>query len=315
MLEALILQHLTTNASRQLNSQASRLLGTLPNISTSTASSSSTTGLSPPENLPLNDNESIISNASSSNNNGMVETNNFLHSFLKMQADLEKIHTLWPCSQNILLHPEQSALTSASLSSSSTSSNDASGRSIAVNGTSTRRDEEDLLSMVLRKGRMAYDYEPTKLDDIVIPNLPKEEGQDLFDDEDEEEEDAEGEAEMSRDNDPDNIDAEGESVEPSTTLSIPTSTGLNNSTSKRKSSNASKNSSGTSQGGRAPSPSPKSPEDLFKDEENYFRFSWPIIIHHRNSIAHTSSFGRALIFEMASRLGIDYIMPDILSKT
>lgn len=301
MLEALILQHLTTNSSRQLNSQANRLLSS--NI-TSTCSNSSTTGLSPAEGAggPNSagatnggDNESIISTTSSATS--PQETNHFLQNFLKLQGDLERIHTLWPASQNILLHPDQSALTSSySTAQHSNGDGHASG---SGTGRLNARDEEDILSLVLRKGRMAYDYEPTKLDDIVMPNLPR-------DEEDQEEE-------TNFDANDDSMDAEGE-----IDTDIPETNNINTKsntsthlTTTSKTSNISSNNNNCSNGNGG-NAGPKSPEDLFKDEENYFRFSWPIIIHHRNAIAHTTSFGRALIFEMASRLGVDYTSPDIL---
>ncbi|KAK9900174.1 hypothetical protein P389DRAFT_165360 [Cystobasidium minutum MCA 4210] len=298
MLEALILQHLTTNSSRQLNSQASRLLSS--NNLTSTCSNSSATGLSPAEGVGGGtgatpngggDNESIISNTSSSNNASNPETNNFLQSFLKLQSDLEKIHTLWPASQDILLHPEQSALPSSLGGRARLDSNDHRGGSdLHAQSSLSSRQEEDILSLVLRKGRMAYDYEPTKLDDIVMPNLPK--------DGDEDEEEFHG-----GEND-DSMDAEGE-VDPTVPQPSTSTASTVNQSQMRKS----RNSASSSNNGGA---GPKSPEDLFKDEENYFRFSWPIIIHHRNAIAHTTSFGRALVFEMANRLGVDYTPPDIM---
>ena len=111
------------------------------------------------------------------------------------------------------------------------------------------------MDLVLRKGRMAYDYEPTKLDDIVMPNLPR---------------------------DDDAVDAAASNQHDITAA--------------------------VDQKGSA---GPQSPEDLFKDEENYFRFSWPVIMHHRNAVAHTASFGRALVFEAANRLGVDYTPPNI----
>jgi hypothetical protein len=246
MLEALILQHLTTNSSRHLNAQASRLLGTI----SSTNGHGSANGCSPAANglsPPGNDNESTISSSSCSNSshhhNTAPETSNFLQSFLKLQGDLERIHTLWPASQDILLHPENSQLPSASASYS---------------GTSSRRNEEDLLNLVLRKGRMAYDYEPTKLDDIVMPNLPR--------------------------------DGEADSFDGTTNVTAAADENTNH---------------------NRGSAGPQSPEDLFKDEENYFRFSWPVIMHHRNAVAHTASFGRALVFEAAIRLGVDYTPPNI----
>ena len=123
-----------------------------------------------------------------------------------MQADLEKIHSLWPASQAVLLRSE--------LARSSSS------------------DSEDVLHKVLRKGKMAYETEPTTIEDSVIPSLPKDEF----------------------------ADGNG----------------------------------------------PKSPEDLFKDEENYFSFAWPMVLHAQNTVAHASSFGRALITEISDRLDIGY---------
>lgn len=277
MLEALILQHITTNTSRKLNAQAGKLLATSSPIA---ATPGSTNELSPPG----GDNESTISSSSTNNNNNnantspsTMETNSFLQSFLKLQSDLEKIHTLWPSSQNILLHPEISFLTSSSSHSTSTTLESHNGRMYSRNGDHSEKHEEDLLDLVLRKGRMAYDYEPTKLDDIVMPDLPR----------DEVDEEGKGERMADAQGGDNDVDADGE-IDPT----IPSSSTINAKTS--------------------PSNGPKSPEDLFKDEENYFRFSWPIIIHHSNSIAHTTSFGRALLFEISHRLGIDYTSPSIV---
>lgn len=245
MLEALILQHLTTNSSRHLNSQANRLLGAI-----NSSSGNSTMGLSPPG----GDNESTISSDVSSTGGASTissspETSNFLQSFLKLQSDLEKIHTLWPTSQNILLHPEQSSVRGNNHHQSKTSSDSPNSSSSST--------ADDILSIVIRKGKMAYDLEPTKLDDFVIPNLPR-----------------------------DGIDVHG-------TFGFDD---LNHN-----------DASMTTTIGNGP----KSPEDLFKDEENYFRFSWPVVLHHRNAVAHTTSFGRALLYEISERLRIDYKSPDI----
>jgi hypothetical protein len=125
---------------------------------------------------------------------------------MKMQLDLEKIHSLWPASQAVLLRSELARLPT--------------------------NDGEDVLHKVLRKGKMAYEVEPTTIDDIVIPSLPKD----------------------------DFADGNG----------------------------------------------PKSPEDLFKDEENYFHFAWPMVLHAQNTVAHATSFGRALITEISERLDIGY---------
>lgn len=194
MLEALILQHLTTNTSRHLNTQASRIL--------------SSNGPSPPG----GDNESVggqssMSGGSSGSTSAAPDT--FLQSYMKMQADLEKIHSLWPASQTVLLRSD-----------------------LARPASGLAADGEDVLHKVLRKGKMAYDTEPTSIEDIVIPSLPK----DHF------------------------ADGKG----------------------------------------------PKSPEDLFKDEENYFSFAWPMVLHAQNTVAHATSFGRALITEISERLDIGY---------
>lgn len=204
MLEALILQHLTTNLSRNLHSQASRLLA------------ASASALSPPggdadsagRHTPL----STSGSSSTSDKTSSPPSDAFLQNFMKLQNDLEKIHAQWPASQAVLLSSSADDLMSTGRISPK--------RSI----------DEDILARVLRKGKMAYDIEPTKLDDIVIPTIPKlpENGQ------------------------------------------------------------------------------PVGPEDLFKDEENYYHFSWPIVLHHQNSVAHATCFGRALLSEISERLNLDY---------
>ena len=202
MLEALILQHLATHASRNLNAQASRILTTAPNEpSPPTGESDSTRRQTP----------SSASAGSSSHAQVLPQTEQFLQSYMKMQIDLEKIHSLWPISQAVLSSPE----------------------SIRPKSDSTNM--EDILTCVLRKGKMAFDIEPTKLDDIVIPDLLKPENKGVL----------------------------------------------------------------------------AGPEDLFKDEENYYHFAWPIVLHSQNAVAHATSFGRALLSEISERLDIGYTVPSI----
>ena len=193
MLEALILQHLTTHISRNLNAQASRLLSGHPNGHSPHVGESDSTGRHTPS-----------SASGASITQPSLHVDQFLQSYMKMQADLEKIHSYWPKSQATLSPPDTF---------------------LSKSGES---DEEDLLALAIRKGKMAYETVPTKSDDIVIPSLPK--------------------------------------------------------------SQTDRHLAG--------------PEDLFKDEENYYYFAWPVVLHSQNAVAHATSFGRALLYEIGERLDI-----------
>ena len=204
MLEAIILQHLTTNTSRYLGAQASRLLASAPAGGTPTSHAQN--GPSPPggDNESVGGQSSISSNASAASH---PPPDDFLKSYMRLQSDLEKIHSLWPASQSTLLRPAASS------------------------GSSAPNGGEDVLSRVLRKGRVAYITEPTKIEDVVIPSLP---------------------------------------ADPNEAVGA------------------------------------ASPEDLFKDEENYYSFAWPMVLHSQNTVTHATSFGRALIQELSERLGLDF---------
>lgn len=226
MLEALILQHLTTHNSRNLNAQATRLVHSAANNN----------GLSPPggDNDSSGHTPSSASGASSSAVHASPQTEDFLQRYMRMQGDLEKIHTLWPTSQSVLLSKADPTSRGTGLTHLHHAGSASSSYSPPVPSHAPGQLEEDVLAKVLKKGSMAYDTEPIAPEDIVVPNLPTRAG------------------------------TEGEESQI------------------------------------------KSPEDLFKDEENYFQFAWPIILHHQNSTAHAASFGRALIYEASDRLNIGY---------
>lgn len=213
MVEALILQHTSHNLSRQLLSQTRGLMI----LNGPTAPS----GPSP----PTGDTDSIASShlmnqPTSSNTTSNIprdQADNFFKQYIRMQGEMERVHTLWPASQTVLMHNGAGPAESAAVS-----------RTYSVQHTDPST-EEDILSRTLRRGRMSHTREATTIDTLVLPSLPH---------------------------------AEDDAI--------------------------------------------RSPEDLFKDEEYYYQFAWPVVLHHQNTIAHAASFGRALLFEASERLAVGY---------
>lgn len=142
MVEALILQHVNTQVSRNLHAQAGRMLSVGP-----------TSGVSPPG----GDSESNTSGQSSHSAIPHATTETFLQNYLKMQGELEKIHSLWPSSQGVLL---------AGNSFETSPRNSPDGRA-ATNATG-----EDMLVAALRKSRFAHKAVSVRMEDMVMPSLP-----------------------------------------------------------------------------------------------------------------------------------------------
>lgn len=218
----MILSHLCIYTSRQMNNQASRLLAIGAN-GPSPPAAGSTSSVNGNE---ANERAGTPSSHSTGSATGYPaqQTEHFLQAFLKLQADQEKVNTLWPLSQNVLLHSSHIANPS---------------------------EEDELFSRIIRRSQSSLTSTtssstssitgPARHDEIPLPSLPC--------------------------------------------------------------NNDSQSTNGIE--------GPKSPEDLFKDEECYYRFAWPMVVNHRNSIAHAASLGRAIVKEVSERWSLGYREPGI----